>query len=87
MSEGFNSIEYTEDSHLEGYWFGLTVCGAQTAHSGVYLPHPLPPLTGANWISSHQPGCDSGQLISQAFSVWFMDEFQMAEVAKSLTSG
>lgn len=32
-------------------------------------------------------GATPGQLSSQAFSVWFMDAFQMAEVAKRLTSG
>lgn len=66
----------------------MSVWGAQRAHSGVFAffatCHLSLPSAGYCPISQ---GETPGQLSSWAFPVWFMAAFQMAEVAKSLTSG
>lgn len=64
------------------------VWGTNTAHSVVFAfldpRHLSLPSAGDPPLSQ---GETPGQLSSWAFSVWFMGTFQMAEVAKSLTSG
>lgn len=66
----------------------MSVWGSKTAHSAVsaFFATCHLSLLSAGYCPI-SPGETPGQLSSWAFSVGFRETFQMAEVAKSLTSG